>query len=192
MRVVLAAIFGAIAGFVSLALAHEPAEIAPRSGRWRATLISARGLVPGVRVTLLPGRVPGLFLESSRADPLVVLGRAGEPFLRFTSEGVEANRQSPLWRENVRARREIVTVTVDPLAAPDWQRVSRVPRLAWLEFRAWPGTDEPSREALRHVTPPRLAWTIPVRFGGRTTSFFGLTTWQPTMRRHEAQRAQAP
>ncbi len=161
--------------------AHELGERVIRSGSWHATLLSAHGLIPGVRVALLPGRVPGLFLESSRSDPIVILGRSGEPFLRFSAGGVEANLRSPLWRENALARGERAVGAADPKAAPAWRHVSHAPRLGWLEFRAWPGADEPSAEALgRSVVSPRLAWTVPIRFGDRSISLLGLTTWQPS------------
>jgi hypothetical protein len=185
LAVALAAIAGA--GCVASALAHDAGEVMARSGSWRATLVSAANPAPGVRVTLLPGRVPGLFLESFSADTVVILGRSGEPFLRFSPRGVEANVRSPIWRENALASGRSPPALADPQAPAEWQRVSRSPRLGWIEFRAWPGTDVPSAQALRRSGhPPRWAWSIPARVGNRPISFFGLTTWQPAGSRQAA------
>ncbi|MEJ7714882.1 MAG: hypothetical protein WKF40_03900 [Thermoleophilaceae bacterium] len=37
-------------------------------------------------VAMTPGLVPGMFLASTGTRPVTVIGRAGEPFLRFTRE----------------------------------------------------------------------------------------------------------
>ena len=167
------------AGSVTTGLAHETLGAASTGG-WRATLVSAHEPAPGVHIALLPGRVPGVFLENSGSVPVLILGRSGEPFLRFTARGVEANLRSPLWRENAVARGESVVGTADPQSPPEWKQLSRSPRLAWIEFRAWPGVDEPMpSEFHRGGVPPRRAWAIPARIGERAVAFVGLTTWQP-------------
>lgn len=159
---------------------HDLPTLRPGHGSWRPTLVSAHQPAPGVRIALLPGRVPGMFLESSAADPVLIYGRYGEPFLRFSRHGVEANLQSPLWQDNARARGETIGAAADPRAAPEWRRVSSVARFGWIEFRAWPGTDEPlpgAREG--RVPPPRVAWSVPMRIGNRPISLLGLTSWHP-------------
>jgi hypothetical protein len=155
-------------------------ELVPRSGSWRATLVSAHDPAPGVHVALLPGRVPGMLLENSGSETVLVLGASDEPFLRITAQGADANLKSPTWRQNALARGETLPISSDHHSSPEWLQVSRAPRFAWIEFRAWPGTDEPSPEARgRSGVPPRWAWSIPVRIGERRVSLVGLTTWQP-------------
>ena len=179
MRAQAIAALGLIMATVTPGLAHETPAAAP-SGSWRATLVSARDPARGVHVSLLPGRVPGVLLENSGSDVVLILGRSGEPFLRFTDRGVEANVRSPLWRENAIARGQGAVIAADPLSPPEWRQVSRVPRFAWLEFRAWPGTDEPAPGAFhRNGVTPRSAWAIPAQIGERPVALLGLTTWQP-------------
>jgi len=159
--------------------AHDGSVATPPSGHWRATLVSSHEPAPGVRIVPLPGRVPGMLLENSTTEPVLVLGRSGEPFLRFSAAGVEVNSRSPLWIENERARGEAIEDDGDPASAPAWRRVSVAPRLAWIEFRAWPGADEPRLVAPRdRRVRSRFAWSIPLRVGGREIVLVGLTTWQ--------------
>jgi len=153
--------------------AHDLAALAMRNGHWRATLVSPHEPADGVRIMPLPGRVPGMFLETSGPDAVVVFGRYGEPFLRFTPQGVDANQRSPLWIENDRARGASIAGEGDPKSPPDWRRVRETPRFAWIEFRAWPGTDEPGSTS-------RVAWSIPMRIGERSIVLVGLTTWEAT------------
>jgi len=182
----IAALLGVIMVTFTPGLAHETRVTAPH-GSWHATLVSARDPARGVHVSLLPGRVPGVLLENSASEPVLILGRSGEPFLRFTNHGVDANVRSPLWRENAIARGQGAVIAADAQSPPEWHQVSRVPRFAWLEFRAWPGTDEPASAAFhRSGLMPRWAWAIPARIGERSIAFLGLTTWQPALARTEA------
>ena len=71
-----------------------------------------------VEVQLAPGRVPALFLVNRGADPVVVTGREGEPFLRLGPNGAEVNRRSPTWADDARAlwdRSEELTGLTFPL-----------------------------------------------------------------------------
>src|SRR5262245_57214675 len=124
--------------------AHDAGALASPTGFWNATLVSPHHPAPGLFVMTLPGRVPGMLLEYSGSEEVVVLGRSGQPFLRFRADGVDANVRSTLWIENARARGEPVEEAADAQSRPEWRRVSRVPRFAWIEFRAWPGSDGPA------------------------------------------------
>ena len=179
----------ALIGFGLHAAATDGHDIESSSaGFWQTTLVSSHEPAPGVRIMPLPGRVPGMFLETTGADPVVILGRSGEPFLRFSDRGVEANVRSPLWIDNAQARGEATTSAGDPNGAPDWRSVSATSRFAWIEFRAWPGTDEPKVSA--DHAPHRLAWSSPMRVGDRSLVLVGLTTWHPTAKTATSDRMQ--
>jgi len=150
------------------------ADTSPSPGSWQARLTSPHEPVAGVHVILLPGRVPALFLEASTTENVIVRGRSGEPFLRFDPRGVDANVQSPSWRENALARGEEVAMAIDAKAPPQWKTVSSAPKYGWVEFRAWPGSDEPKRHG-----PAAFRWSIPLEVGTRKITVEGMTVWKP-------------
>ena len=105
----------------------------PPSGAAVARLTSASAPAPGVRVTLLPGDVPGLLVANAGREALTVLGVDDEPFLRIGPDGVAAYLRSRTWRESGRAGTQ---ATVDDNAdGPRWQAVASVPRYSWIDPR---------------------------------------------------------
>ena len=142
---------------------YEP----PPPGVYVARLTSARELAPAVSVTLSTGQPPALLLENDGTQPVVVLGHQGEPFLRISERGVEANLASPTWQELGRYR----GLATGKVGKTRWRRVAEVPRYSWLEPRA--GQPVPG-EASRH-------WEVPVRIGGRDAAIQGVTEWRPAV-----------
>ena len=141
---------------------------------------------PDVGVQLAPGRVPALFLVNRGAEPVVVTGRAGEPFLRLGPEGAEVNRRSPTWADDARAQGRDLTAAaavVDPAAPPDWAPVASSPSYSWLEFR---GLYERGRPPRRIVDAGKTSvlhtWTVPLEQGGRRVELEGETVWKPVTR----------
>lgn len=110
-------------------------------------------------------------LELRVAPPrtVVVLGLLGEPFLRFSPAGIEANLASPT------ASSTHVIRATDAINSPgvEWRRVSRGHVLAWHEGRLRPApiVRDPS-------TQPREVsrWSIPLLVDGRRTRLSG-TEW---------------
>jgi len=148
---------------------YEP----PPQGAYRVYLTSASELAPGVRVRLLPGRTPGLLLENSSLEPVLVLGTEGEPFLLIGPNGVAANLRSPTWWTSGRSSGEIENRDVDGLAEPRWRRVSQSSRFSWIEPRAG-GRGEGD-------AAPR-AWRVPLQLGGERIVITGVATWRRTER----------
>ncbi len=126
-------------------------------------------------VRALPGSSrPGVFLSYRGERPLVVMGAHGQPFLRFTSAGVDANRRSTTWAEVARpGAAEPVPATDD--AQPMWARVSATPSYGWIEPRAaFSGVvDDPAEPGIVK------RWQIPVRIGDRESRISGVTEWIP-------------
>jgi hypothetical protein len=106
--------------------------------------------VPGVVVRAVEGGAR-LELSNRSGRDVVVLGLQGEEFLRVGRGGVEENRKSPTWF----ASRSIGGSAAggDAAAAPEWHRISAVPRVRW--------HDERAREL-----PPRQ-WSVPLLVDGR-------------------------
>jgi hypothetical protein len=146
------------------------------SGRFRARLTSPSEPTPGLRVTLLPGRAPGLLVRNATGRALLVFGRHAEPFLRITPEGVDANLRSPTWRASARSASGTLpsVPAAEAGAVPAWQRVSGVPRFAWIDPRALV-MDAPA--AGDSVAPS--AWTVPMQLGDEALRVTGVVSWSP-------------
>ena len=72
---------------------------------------------------------------------VVVLGRAGEPYLRFAAGGVQENMRSPTTFLN---HSQPVPAAAGPGATPKWRKVSNGAGYAWHDHRiVWTGTDPP-------------------------------------------------
>ncbi len=133
-------------------------------GVFRSTLTGVEPATDGLEVTILPGSVPGLFVENATGLALEIDDSEGRPFLRIGPE--EA-------------------FLADPNGA--YQRVGGTPRWGWVEPRAgWDGGDPPA--ALRDATEPVDvgAWSVPGRLGGREIEIRGRLEWVPVRSHHEA------
>ena len=139
-----------------------------------------------VEVQLAPGRVPALLLVNRGAEPVIVTGREGEPFLRLGPNGAEVNRRSPTWADDARAQGQDLTVAAavaDPTAPPDWAPAAGAQTYSWLEFRGLYERDRPPRRVLEAgKTAVLRAWTVPLEQGGRRVELRGETVWKPVSR----------
>lgn len=139
-------------------------------------------LPDGVDLAILPGLVPGLFLDYSGTGAVLVLGAAGEPFLRLDPQGVEANLRSPSWIDSARASEGTTPTDVaDPDATPTWARVAEVPRFGWIDPRLGYADREPPPAVIAAAEPVDVAdWTIPFEVAGQSVEVAGVIRWQPS------------
>jgi hypothetical protein len=103
-----------------------------------------------------------LHVASGRA--VIVLGFLGEPFLRFSRAGVEANLASP----TASAAHVIKAGDAVSSNAVRWRIVSSGHTLAWHENRL-----RPAPNVSDHSTREVATWSIPMRVDGRSTSLVG-------------------
>jgi len=130
------------------------------------SLARVRSLGPGLEgaQTRILGGDQRIWLKIDPARPVVVLGYVGEPFLRFSADGVAVNRRSPTAR---------VTGTL-PSRAPDagsgpplWKTLTSAHGYTWHDHRLRPpGTGD-------------RTWSIPVEAGGRRTAISGDARSEP-------------
>jgi hypothetical protein len=110
-----------------------------------------------------------LELRVAPRQVVVVFGLTGEPFLRFSPAGVEANLASPTATSTrvIKATDAVVSSRVV------WRRVSRRHVLAWHEgrLRPMPIVRNPSTRPQEVAT-----WSIPLLVDGRRTELVG-TEW---------------
>lgn len=127
-------------------------------------------------IRAMTGARPGLFLLYRGDEPLVILGIAGEPFLRFTGVQVEVNRHSPTWARVASAGKPKPIPAAEG-AQPLWARVSRSAGYGWIEPRAaFPGTV--ARDDDNQATTVKR-WQIPYRIGASESAIVGITEWLP-------------
>jgi hypothetical protein len=126
---------------------------------------SFRPAAPGLAARVLGGD-QRLELRVAGGHVVIVLGLLGEPFLRFSPAGVEANLASPTasGAKVIKAGNAVSTPGVT------WRRVSRGHALAWHENRLRPeqNVSDPSAQARKVAT-----WSIPLLVAGRRTSLVG-------------------
>lgn len=155
-----------------------------------AFVVSADPAPASLTVQALPGRLPGLFLSNPEQLPLTVLGRDGEPFLRFGPQGVEVNVVSRTHVEDQQTRGQ--------LAGP----AAPVPRFelvepggtsyTWLDARLRYPQDLPPDDALTADGPTVVdQWEVPVEGLPGTPALTGQVRWEPEAGALAARRAAA-
>lgn len=134
-------------------------------GFWQAGWRSRPQLPQGIRLQLIPGQPYGLMLSNDTDQPVTVLGRQQEPFLRISRTGSHARLDSPLWQE---------TAAQQALRAPatgssGWQRLSNGSRHVWVDPRTRPPTGASRQQP--------HAWDIVLRWGKQQLTVQGESRW---------------
>lgn len=131
----------------------------------------------GVRVSLIGAGVPAVYVENASAQPVVVRGDAGEPFLRIGPDGTSANLRSPTWLASGRAELTGAAARPDASAAPEWSQVSAAPRYGWIEPRAATAADGPPSGTVEPTIVRH--WTVPLERNGEHATIDGIVEWLP-------------
>jgi hypothetical protein len=132
---------------------------------YEARITSVGGAALGIRARVIDGDRK-LDLRVPEPHTVVVLGDAGEPFLRFSPHGVDVNDRSPTAIINKLARRGSLPA-LDPYAAPMWRSVARRPTFRWHDHRLGP---TPGRSYGEGAVD---RWSIPVVVDGRPDGIVG-------------------
>jgi hypothetical protein len=151
----------------ALALTGRFVTVPPPDGAFRARLTSGDPF-DGVTVTLMPGRVPALYLVNASDEDVLVLGADGEPFLRIGPGGTSANVRSATWRRSGKA-----AAAADDGVEPRWELQSPSPRYAWIEPRAAAAASWTKDTASRE-------WSVVVRRGADEARVTGVVEWIPS------------
>lgn len=172
---------------VPVRIGDQPGEIEgrfeyrPPTGSYTMVQKSSPTPAEGVRIHVVPGSVvPAVFVENRSSDPVVVLGRAGEPFARIGPTITEVNVKSPTWVEAAQARGQDPSDEADANADPKWQRVADGSSWTWLEFRAAaPKQELPEALINRGRVVTVRNWSIPYLIGDRRGAIEGATEFVP-------------
>jgi hypothetical protein len=160
-RLLIAAVLAALA-VPGVAQAHHTAVPIVALDYGNRVLPGAAGAL-GVRATVEDaGRK--LRLTAAAQSETVVLGYAGEPFLRFNAAGVAANRRSETG-QGLRLVPSAGTGSGDAVWAP----LTRAHTFAWADSRSWaPASALHGRAVVR--------WSVPVVVDGRRVAIQGELT----------------
>ncbi len=96
-----------------------------------STFSNLQPLVLGVTVNVF-GSNNTMNLSNYSGKNIVVLGRAGEPYLRFTPGGVQENMRSPTTYLN---HSQPVPAAAGSAVMPKWRKVSNGTGYAWHDHR---------------------------------------------------------
>jgi hypothetical protein len=103
---------------------------------YRAEIRSVTPVVAGLRVAVLENDAR-LQLVAPPGRTVIVLGFAGEPFLRVGPGGVFVNDLSPQ-AHTVRMAARGAPIVLDPAATPRWRRIGDGPAATWHDHRLAP------------------------------------------------------
>jgi hypothetical protein len=155
---------------VALTVALVAGTAAPASAhsadpRVRTTLSAVEPALPAAVVVQVQASLAAqLVADNPTPTPLEVLGLSGEPFLRLSSAGVEADVTSEDFLST-----SSPTGAVPPEAGrdepPRWVRISAGSSWGWFDHRLHPDDVTAPADVQRRV---RLStWEVPLRYGGR-------------------------
>ncbi len=122
--------------------------------------------LPALNAMLLEGVRQGVMLSWHGARPLVVIGQQGEPMLRFSERGVEANAGSATWQR-------IEGLARQDRDGEDWRPVSGSRSYGWMDPRLSRDQDQPSS-----LSGSPGQWRIPLRTGGDSFEMAGEFYWR--------------
>jgi hypothetical protein len=132
-RVLLAAMAAGLC-LPSAAQAHSGSAVVALD--YRTTIAALAPALHGIEASVQDGdRKLRLSVDSRRT--VVVLGDAGEPFLRFSSHGVAVNERSQTALA-ARLTPNSGRLTLDPQARPGWRTIASRPTFAWHDHRLAP------------------------------------------------------
>jgi len=113
-------------------LAHGAVEVDNAPEHIMQASISQSAAIPGLSAVILDAPQPGILVSYRGSDVLTVEDTEGRGLLRFSPDGVLANRSSADWPGLSEARPGMVHSSTKGKA---WVKVSATPSFGWLDPR---------------------------------------------------------
>jgi hypothetical protein len=160
-----------------LAAAHGDGE----ARGFRSTITGIRPPVEGLSALVLDSD-DRLRLSNRSARTIVINGYEGEPYLRFTGDGVFRNRNSPATYLNEERYGAVkVPAGAGPKARPVWERVSRGREYEWHDHRIhWMSTIDPPVVRRAPDEPHRVFdWKVLGTLDGKPLAIVGRLDYDP-------------
>jgi hypothetical protein len=155
------------------ALAHTRPP--PDSSHYRSTITAIQPPVPGLALAVT-GAGGSLTLTNHTGKTVVVIGYAGEAYLRITPTGVDENVASLSSWLNGRLPQPPAQASQQ---APQWRHVSDQPTFTWHDYRIhWMAQQRPPIVAADPHHPHKvLDWTVPLTVDGGPVTVKGSLNW---------------
>jgi hypothetical protein len=173
---VLIVVLGALLG-AATARAHGPGEA-------EGYISTSHGIKPhltGVTIKVIDGDEK-LLLRNGTRMTLVVLGYQGEPYLRFSSDGVYRNGNSPATYLNQDRYANVkLPKSANAKAAPKWVKVGTGNSFQWHDHRIhWMSTIPPGPiKATPDVAHHIFDWRVPFLADGQEYAVVGTLDYEP-------------
>jgi hypothetical protein len=148
---------------------------------FRSAVESIRPAQSGLTVRVLDSD-DELQLRNETGRTIVILGYDGEPYLRFSANGVFRNARSPASYLNLdRYAKVDVPAEADPNATPRWERVATGAIWSWHDHRIhWMSPIDPPRVRANPDRPQHVFdWKVPGRIEGRRLAISGRLDYSP-------------
>jgi hypothetical protein len=123
-----------------------------------------------------------LELTNTGGREVVIDGYEGEPYLKFTREGVFENQRSPAaYLNDDRYANVTVPDSADPEADPEWKAVAAGVQYSWHDHRVhWMSPTLPSKvEAAKDVEHHIFDWKVPGTVDGEKLAIAGSLDYVP-------------
>lgn len=174
----------AVAAMAGLVVSAGPAsagtapERAPDAQYYRSSVISVEPAASGLKVTVLADG-QSVTLENRSGKEVVVLGYAGEPYLRFTGKGVDENTSALSSQLNADQAPQ-----VEQHKSVTWTHRTDELRYSWRDFRVqWTTQQRPPIVAQdEHAQHRVFDWALPLTVAGQPALVRGAVDWLGTPR----------
>jgi hypothetical protein len=181
-RAIIVVAVAALLVAVGAAPAAAHAVAGAQASNYQTRILSVQPVVPGLTVEVVDAGAR-LRVTNHTGREVMVLGYAGEPYLRVGPAGVFENRRSPATYLN-RARINPAPPPPDASAdaPPLWRRIGDGDTVTWHDHRAhWMGaTDPPQVKAAPDRTQVVVpGWQAELRFGNQPVRVSGDLRWVP-------------
>jgi hypothetical protein len=153
----------ALAAFPAAASAHGP--VAPIASSYLARVSEAPA---GLDAKVIDGD-QRMWLSVPRGKTVVVLDYRGAPYLRFSSAGVDVNRNSAIYYLNQTPVAEVPPTNLTRTTPPSWHRASGADVYGWHDGRLHALSTVARSPGAEYVG----RWTIPVIVDGRRSAIGG-------------------
>jgi hypothetical protein len=181
-RVGIVVVVAALLLAVGAAPAAAHAVGGAQASNYQTRILSIQPVVPGLQVEVVDAGAR-LRVRNHTGREVMVLGYAGEPYLRVGPAGMFENRRSPATYLN-RARLNPAPPPPDASAdaQPLWRRIGDGDTVTWHDHRAhWMGaTDPPQVKAAPNRTQVVVpGWQAELRVGNQPVRISGDLRWVP-------------
>lgn len=157
--------YGSAAARITGALVRRPV-----AGRFETSMDHPPA---GLAAVIGQGYVPSLSLQFAPGHQVTVLGRDGQPYLRFDGSALSLSRDSPTYRDDLLVRGAQVPTDTG------WATVSEL-TTSWQDIRLKYPSDDPPARLAGATSPVEVArWQVPVLLDGRPGALSGAIRWIP-------------